>query len=354
MTQVSCDLVRPTCGACEKYMRTRPEHRCVYAASAVLSEPRTRQPNALDFDDFLPRTRSGLRFLREAQEASPPTPQRDEKPEETLQDPEPEPVAEPTEDLTIRMAATTLAPTEEERRFELPPALDAVGFQPINFPTFPKDPFPVDPGSDLTDDSHSLYGNAPSNLAVPPSNLIYRSSHAAAAAPANDLSPVAGDSQRPDPMYAFPIGHQSFHDNALVEDGDEAGPLPFDPPAMSNTWIQPCVSPQEISSSPSFATDYRLPQPFIPPLQQSAAYSAPYPVAVQPPFAQVNHDDGGGTGPAPPHAQYRLPAPFIPPGHRQHGSLPGPLPVDIPPESTQGGYDFAEERFRAGGGHSWP
>lgn len=108
--QVSCDLVRPTCGACERYRRNRPEHRCSYGAHTVTSAPRLPGMPAVDADVFLPRTRSGLRTLKGVPKAPVPAGSEAEMASERAeQAPTGRTLEAPTEHLTTRMAAANLS-----------------------------------------------------------------------------------------------------------------------------------------------------------------------------------------------------------------------------------------------------
>lgn len=63
-----CDLARPTCSACLRYGKGRPNHRCIYGPNAAApSEAKFNRPDrSLDIDETfepLPRTRSAARAL---------------------------------------------------------------------------------------------------------------------------------------------------------------------------------------------------------------------------------------------------------------------------------------------------
>lgn len=115
-TQVTCDLGRPTCGACVRYARAHPDNRCVYAENttqvpARRLSPETTVPAAGALE--LPRTRSGARrlqaALRETAEAAsaPIIPSEVETPPLEVRDEED---ADPAAgDLTERMADATLS-----------------------------------------------------------------------------------------------------------------------------------------------------------------------------------------------------------------------------------------------------
>ncbi|POY70576.1 hypothetical protein BMF94_6491 [Rhodotorula taiwanensis] len=129
--KVLCDLVRPTCGACTRYSRNTPRHRCSYGAHTVPSEPRQLTASPFNPDDFtLPRTRSGAKVLQEIQEGTP-------EPVEPSPSPEvPEMETDEPARLVEQMAQTSLDSETGERRFELP--LPPV-FRPMHFPSFPRD-----------------------------------------------------------------------------------------------------------------------------------------------------------------------------------------------------------------------
>lgn len=98
------------CGACARYQRAHPEHRCSYSIHAVPSEPRP-PPTPFQPEDYLPRFRSGSRALEALLKATEAA--SDGDPEQQKTEPAsaetPATLEEPSVDLTDRMASTSLS-----------------------------------------------------------------------------------------------------------------------------------------------------------------------------------------------------------------------------------------------------
>ncbi|BGP52594.1 hypothetical protein JCM8202v2_000150 [Rhodotorula sphaerocarpa] len=155
--KVTCDLGRPTCGACVRYARAHPDNRCVYAENATQVPARRRSPEttvpaagALE----LPRTRSGARrlqaALRETAEAAPAPiiPSEVETPPLEVRDEED---ADPAaEDLMERMADATLsripaAPALPHYDIRSAPLVHEPFAAPLPYGLAPEEPFAPSP-----------------------------------------------------------------------------------------------------------------------------------------------------------------------------------------------------------------
>ena len=367
--------MRPTCGACARYQRAHPEHRCSYSIHAVPSEPRP-PPTPIHPQDYLPRFRSGSRALEALLKATGATP--DDGPAQQETEPAwaeaPAASEEPSGDLTNRMASTSLsraslpicvvrvntrltrfwasAPAPPgERRFELPPAAEQVGFQPRVFPTFPETLPATHSQSHLLQDNapsdpRLLQHNARSVLSAPPSHSHYH----LPSTPGN-LLPFVPPPYYPSASYSgasYFSDLQDAYDDAFAEEEEDASATGFDTLASP---AEPCVSPRDIVAGPSYSiADYRFPpqQAFPSVAQSGEALSYRYPAAIPEEPAQAAN---AIAGPAYPR-QFRLPDPFVPKSARAGANI-GPAPV----EHLGGGpenVDDAAMPMHFPGRHSWP
>lgn len=367
--------MRPTCGACARYQRAHPEHRCSYSIHAVPSAPRP-PPTPFHPQDYLPRFRSGSRALEALLKATGATPEGESEQQETEPAWAEAPAAseEPSGDLTNRMASTSLsraslpicvvrvntrltrfwasAPAPPgERRFELPPAIEQVGFQPRVFPTFPET-LPA-----THSQSHLLQDNAPSD----PRLLQHNARSVSSAPPSHSHYHLPSTTGNPLPFVPPPYypgasysgasyfgDLQDAYDDAVAEEEEDASATGFDTLASP---AEPCVSPRDIVAGPSYSTaDYRFPpqQAFPSVAQPGEALSYRYPAPI---LEEPTQAANAIAGPAYPR-QFRLPDPFVP-RYARAGANIGTAPV----EHLGGGpenFDEAAMPMHFPGRHSWP
>lgn len=350
--KVSCDLARPTCGACTRFQRAHPEHRCSYSIYAVPSEPRP-PPTPFQPQDYLPRFRSGTRALDALLKATGATPDGGSEQQGTESaSPEATTSEEPSRDLTDRMASTSLSPPSPpgERRFEVPPAVEQVDFQPRVFPTFPQTlPATHSQSHLLHNDAHSdprlRQNNAHSDPSAPPSHSHYHPPSTTS----NDL-PFVPPLYCPDAPYSgAPYSgdlQDAYDDSVAQEEGEEdASATAFDTLASP---AEPCVSPRDIAAGPSYSTvEYPFPthQEYLHIAPHGEALSSLYPAPIPEESAQAANVIAG---PALPR-QFRLPDPFVP----RYARDIAPAPV----EHLGGGsenFDEAAMPLHFFGRHSWP
>ncbi|GAA5967264.1 hypothetical protein JCM8115_005448 [Rhodotorula mucilaginosa] len=346
------------CGACARYQRAHPEHRCSYSIHAVPSEPRP-PPTPFQPEDYLPRFRSGSRALEALLKATEAA--SDGDPEQQKTEPAsaeaPATLEEPSVDLTNRMASTSLSPSGPpgERRFELPPAIEQVGYQPRVFPTFPETlPATQSQSRLLQNSAHSdprlPQDNTHSDPRAPPSH-----SHYHLPSTTSNLLPFVPPLSYPNASYfgaSYSGDLQDAYDDPVAVEEEDASATGFETLASP---AEPCVSPRDIVAGPSYSTTgNRFPpeQAFPSTAQPDEALTYPYPYPYPAPIPEECLQAADATaGPAYPR-HFRLPDPFVPRNARA-GSNIGPAPVE---HFAGGPENFGEAAtpMHSPGSHSWP
>ncbi len=233
-----------------------------------------------------------------------------------------------------------------DRRFELPPTVEQVGFQTRVFPTFPQT-LPTKPSSLLQDNAHSdprlLQNNAPSVPSAPPSH-----SHDHLPSTTSNLLPLVPPRYFPGASYSgasYCGDLRNAYDDPVAEDEEDASPSGFVTLASP---AEPCVSPRDIVTGPSYSTtEYRFPphQECPPAAPYGEALSSLYPAPIPEGSTQAAN---ATAGPAYPR-RFRLPNPFVP----RYARDIGPAPV----EHLGGGsenFDEATMPMHIPARHSWP